>query len=74
LRFDGICIVTRDLTVRPPTADVTAIRHAATECLKRIKFDRKLRLLWARVSALTDEKHADVPERPQAEPPFDCEA
>ena len=33
LRFDDIRIVTRDLTVPAPTADVTAIRRAATECL-----------------------------------------
>ena len=30
LRFDDIRIVTRDLTVPAPTADVTAIRRAAT--------------------------------------------
>jgi DNA polymerase-4 len=74
LRFDDFRTVTRDLTIPAPTADATAIRRAATECLKRITLDRKLRLLGVRVSALTDEKHVDVPEPVQAELPFDHDA
>ncbi len=52
LRFDNFETVTRDLTVPVPTDDAKAIRHAATECLKRVSLTRRLRLLGVRVSAL----------------------
>ena len=53
LRFDTFETVTRDLTLPAATADATAIRRAATECLKRVPLTRKLRLLGVRVSTLT---------------------
>ena len=48
LRFDDFKIVTRDLTLPEPTADATAIRRAAGECLKRVDLTRRLRLLGVR--------------------------
>ncbi len=48
LRFDDFKIVTRDLTLPEPTADATAIRRAAGECLKRVDLSRRLRLLGVR--------------------------
>jgi DNA polymerase-4 len=48
LRFDDFKSVTRDLTLPAPTADATAIRRAAGECLKRVDLTRRLRLLGVR--------------------------
>jgi len=52
LRFDDFRTVTRDLTMPDHTADGAAIRRGATECLKRIPLERRIRLLGVRVSAL----------------------
>jgi DNA polymerase-4 len=52
LRFSDFKTVTRDVTLPEATADAAAIRRAATECLRRIVLDRRLRLLGVRVSAL----------------------
>ncbi|MFA9438234.1 DNA polymerase IV [Uliginosibacterium sp. sgz301328] len=52
LRFDDFSTVTRDLSLGVPTADAAEIRRAAGECLKRIRLDKRLRLLGVRVSAL----------------------
>lgn len=52
LRYHDFSTVTRDLTVVSPTADAAEIRRAATECLRRVPLDRRLRLLGVRVSAL----------------------
>jgi len=59
LRFEDFRTVTRDLTLPAPTADSAAIRRAAGECLRRVRLDRKLRLLGVRASALTS---ADAPQ------------
>ncbi|WP_237380213.1 DNA polymerase IV [Cupriavidus sp. SW-Y-13] len=52
LRFDDFHTVTRDLTMTAHTADGGDIRRGATECLKRIPLERRIRLLGVRVSAL----------------------
>ncbi len=56
LRFDDFRTVTRDVTLPAPTAEATAIRRAAGECLKRIELSRRIRLLGVRVGALV---HSD---------------
>jgi DNA polymerase-4 len=53
IRFADFKTVTRDLTLPESTADATAIRRAATECLKRVELSRRLRLIGVRVSALS---------------------
>ncbi len=53
LRYDDFHTVTRDLSMPEPTADAAQLRRAATECVKRVALDRKIRLLGVRVSALT---------------------
>lgn len=71
LRFADFDTVTRDFTLTTPTADAGIIRRAATECVKRVTLDRKLRLLGVRVTGL--EASADARcARPaiQAELPF----
>ncbi len=52
LRYDDFRIVTRDMTLPAPTADPAAIRHAAGQCLRRVRLDRRLRLLGVRAGAL----------------------
>jgi DNA polymerase-4 len=71
LRFDDFHTVTRDLTLPEATADAAVIRGAATECLKRIPLNRKLRLLGVRVGALSELGKQPSPAGPvQAELPF----
>jgi DNA polymerase-4 len=53
LRYDNFKTVTRDCTIEEPTADATAIRRAASACLKRVSLDRRLRLLGVRVGSLS---------------------
>ena len=63
--------VTRDLTLPMPTADAVSIRRAATECLKRVTLDRRLRLLGVRITGL-EPAQADADRAPlrQADLPF----
>ncbi|CAB3774280.1 DNA polymerase IV [Paraburkholderia humisilvae] len=58
LRFADFKTVTRDVTLAEATAGAIAIRRAATECLRRVVLDRRLRLLGVRVSTL--EKTGNV--------------
>jgi DNA polymerase-4 len=55
LRFDDFKTVTRDLTLIEATAEAQAIRQAAGQCLKRVDFSRRLRLMGVRMASL---KHA----------------
>lgn len=73
LRFDDFQTVTRDLTLPTATADATELRRAATECLRRIRLDRRLRLLGVRVSTLLPAgSETAAPQLPiQADLPFD---
>jgi DNA polymerase-4 len=57
LRFEGFHTVTRDLTLDAPIADAGAIRAAAGSCLKRVNFDKRLRLLGVRIGNLS---HGDA--------------
>lgn len=52
LRFADFRAVTRDFTLPVAVADAPAIRRAAGECLKRIPFDQRLRLLGVRAGNL----------------------
>ena len=53
LRYENFQTCTRDLTLRSPTADATIIRKAAGECLRRVSFEQRLRLLGIRISGLS---------------------
>ncbi len=53
LRFADFTTLTRDQTLPTAIGDAPTIRRAAGECLRRITFDRRLRLLGVRVSTLT---------------------
>ena len=50
LRFDDFRTVTRDFTVADPVTTAAEIRWAAGQCLKRVTFDRRIRLLGVKVS------------------------
>ena len=52
LRFDDFKTVTRDLTLIDATAEPEAIRRAAGQCLKRVQFTRRLRLMGVRMASL----------------------
>ena len=53
LRYADFRTVTRDVTLRTPTADAGVIRRAAGECLRRVALDQRLRLLGVRASTLS---------------------
>jgi DNA polymerase-4 len=65
LRYDDFRIATRDQTIDHFTADAKTIRKVAGLCLKRVEFDRRLRLLGVRVSKL--EKAVSEGKAPQAQ-------
>jgi len=52
LRFEGFVTVTRDQTVKTPISSAADIRHAVGLCLKRVKFDKRLRLMGVRIGNL----------------------
>jgi DNA polymerase-4 len=52
LRFADFKTVTRDLTLPELTAEAEDIRRAAGQCLKRVDFSRRLRLLGVRMACL----------------------
>lgn len=52
LRFDDFRTVTRDLTLPTAVSTPEQILHAARQCLKRVNFSRRLRLLGVRVGSL----------------------
>ncbi len=62
LRFEDFRTVTRDLSLPNATADAATIRRAATECLRRVPLESRLRLLGVRTSKLAthDERVADA--------------
>lgn len=70
LRYADFQTVTRDYTLPRPTADAILIKAAARECLKRVPFDRKLRLLGLRVATLSPVGSKAEAPSPQRELPF----
>ena len=58
LRYDNFRTVTRDRTIAQPTQDAKAIRRAASECLKRVPLERRIRLLGVRISGLCRPEEA----------------
>ncbi len=60
LRFSDFQGLTRDLTLPVAVSDAAQIRRAAGECLKRIIFEQRIRLLGVRASGLlpiNEENH-----------------
>jgi DNA polymerase-4 len=68
LRFEDFETITRDQTIAAPTADAETIRAAARQCLRRIRIDRRLRLIGIRVSTLTPQRAPSGSDAQAAEP------
>jgi len=72
LRYDNFKTVTRDRTIPQPTQDAKTIRRAASDCLKRVPLERRIRLLGVRISGLCrPEEAAASAARVVAEPHAD---
>ncbi len=52
LRFDDFSIQSRDVTLIWAVASADGLRDAARDCLRRVTFDRRLRLLGVRAGSL----------------------
>lgn len=66
LRFEGFHTVTRDLTLKAPISSAADIRGAVGQCLKRVSFDKRLRLMGVRVSSLVPARAAKAQAAEQA--------
>ena len=53
LRFEDFHTITRDSTLKAHTNDPASIRYAATECLRRIPLEKKIRLIGVRITSLS---------------------
>ncbi|MEO3692198.1 DNA polymerase IV [Roseateles paludis] len=71
LRFEGFHTVTRDQTFPAAVQTAAEIRRAAGLCLKRVDFDKRLRLLGVRVGHLVA---ATASRQPVASPAADAAA
>lgn len=61
LRFEGFVTVTRDQTLKVPVTSAADIRHAVGLCLKRVKFDKRLRLMGVRIGNLVHASEVPPP-------------
>lgn len=68
LRYDNFKTVTRDLTLAAPTQDARTIRRAASECLKRVPLERRIRLLGVRIGGLRRQEEGRAIALAAAEP------
>jgi len=60
LRFDDFRIVTRDITLPQDISQAQAIHAAAGQCLRRVEFESRIRLLGVRVSGLRAPPQGDA--------------
>lgn len=67
LKFEDFSTVTRDITLPKNTADPLTILKAARDCLKRVPFEKKIRLLGVRISTLSALSAANNSDNAQAE-------
>jgi DNA polymerase-4 len=65
LRFSDFQTVTRDVTLPEPIADAKALRHAATQCLKRVDLVKSIRLLGVKAGSLQSGGARKSNESPQ---------
>lgn len=64
VKFADFSIVTRDLSLRKPVQSAQALRQALSECLKRVQWHDRIRLLGVRASALCGQP-AIIEQSPQ---------
>ena len=55
IKFADFQVITRDLTLTHCISTGAEIRHAATECLKRVPLEQRVRLLGVRAASLLPE-------------------
>jgi DNA polymerase-4 len=67
IRFQDFRTVTRNFTLPELTDEAMVIRRAATECLRRVKLDQRIRLLGVRVSTLEKKDVTQSPLPRQAD-------
>lgn len=74
LKFADFQVVTRDLTLPGDVNEGQQIRQAATECLKRVPLEQRIRLLGVRAGSLRPVQAAEYVDR-TAQPtlPFEFE-
>ncbi len=53
LKFEDFRSLTRELTLLHPVQEAAALREACGQCLKRVTFDRRIRLLGVRAGGLS---------------------
>ena len=71
IKYTDFQVVTRDVTLPTPVCDGSSIRRAATECLRRVTLDQRIRLLGVRAGNLSVhnlDKSASA--HPQTDLPF----
>lgn len=67
LRYSDFSGVTRDVTLPYATADAAAIRDAARDCLRRVSFEQKIRLLGVKISTLSRPGEEATASSPQGD-------
>ncbi|MCD8517285.1 MAG: DNA polymerase IV [Burkholderiaceae bacterium] len=55
VKFADFTVVTRDVSLPQPVQSAQALRQALSECLKRVQWHDRIRLLGVRASALSDQ-------------------
>jgi len=74
IKYADFQVITRDITVSYPLLHGPDIRRSAQECLKKVPFDQKIRLIGVRAGGLVPLENLKAPEAPaQADLPFDFE-
>jgi DNA polymerase-4 len=71
IKFSDFQVVTRDITLTNTISSGELIRNAATECLKRVPLEQRIRLLGVRASNLASQTEvSQAPATFQASLPF----
>jgi DNA polymerase-4 len=72
VKYADFQVITRDLTVPDAVHHGTSIRNAATECLRRVPLDQRIRLLGVRAGSLIPISSLNqAPVRHQPDLPFE---
>jgi DNA polymerase-4 len=71
IKYADFQVITRDLTLPIAIDEGAAIRQAATECLRRVPLEQRIRLLGVRAGSLSPRaKSSQETRHPQSDLPF----
>lgn len=71
IKYADFQVITRDITLTTAVFDPGSIRRAATECLRRVPLDQKIRLLGVRAGGLSPtDSGTSAATQQQADLPF----